>query len=209
MKKCLFGVAAVRLELLLDVGAGVSGAKLGINPGDDRFVCGMEMKDELAAICDERGCQGNRHRASWWLAARYDLPGLCGAGEEQLAKLGISGFFSGATGVGGEGEGERRQGGTDEAEQGERGEGGESAAGYARVAVTPTCGERGRTKGHFASETRNPKPEIRMNAGNQSSTLRLRPEGKPKVGRLHWRASSLEELGTSDKSATPSAESCG
>jgi hypothetical protein len=30
-------------------------------------------------------------------------------------------------------------------------------------------------------ETRNPKPEIRMNAQNQSSTLRLRPEGKPKV----------------------------
>jgi hypothetical protein len=29
-------------------------------------------------------------------------------------------------------------------------------------------------------KTRNPKPEIRMNDQNQSSTLRLRPEGKPK-----------------------------
>src|ERR1019366_5061018 len=29
-------------------------------------------------------------------------------------------------------------------------------------------------------EIRNPKPEIRKNARNQSSTLRLRPEGKPK-----------------------------
>src|ERR1019366_2769351 len=31
-----------------------------------------------------------------------------------------------------------------------------------------------------SGEARNPKPETRMNAQNQSSTLRLRPEGKPK-----------------------------
>src|ERR1019366_3591513 len=107
MKSCRRFRSAVAwgLELLLDIGAGASGAKSRVDLGNGGFVCRMELKDELAAICDERGWQPNCHGVGWWLAALYDLSGLCGAGEEQLAKLGVGGFLGGPTGVGGEGEG--------------------------------------------------------------------------------------------------------